>query len=192
MTASIIDDATTLHAYFFEELERARQRTGRDVPDEVCAYVVHMMSEFATRTDVAGRTSAPLAIEFLDARQRTGNARRSALRAVGDRALYIAGVVPKSLDRRGIGVHYADAIGRTAYEEVAEPSGPLSVFAKLARRFGEIAALIAEAVERAPSSMGDDLLAVYERWKAHGHEVDLRRLVRAGVLIDPDRDEQVH
>ncbi len=192
MAPSILDETTTLEAYFFEELERARDRTGRAVSDDVCAYVVHMMAEYATRTDVAGRTAPPLALELLEAKQQRGSARRHALRRVGDRALYIAGVVPKALDRRGIGVHYADAIGRTAYGEVAEPTGPLAVFAKLARRFGEVAALIAAALDSAAPSVSDDLLAVYDRWKEHGHDVDLERLVRAGVLLDPDADGQVH
>ena len=192
MSEPIIDDTTTLQAYFFEEIERAQDRTGRCLPEDIAAYVVAMMARFATRTDVAGRTAPPLAIELLDAKRRQGSARKRALRSVGDRALYIAGVVPRTLDRRGIGVHYAGAIGRTAYGEVAEPTGPLAVFAKLARRFGEVAAVIAEAVESAHPAVGDDLLAVYERWRAHGHEVDLARLVHAGVVIDPDRDDTLH
>ena len=34
-----------------------------------------------------------------------------------------------------------------------------------------------------------DIMAVYTRWREHGDPRDLRRLVQAGVLIDPERSD---
>src|SRR5690606_41872710 len=68
-------------------------------------------------TAVAGRRSEALALDYLRARGQTGAARAHALRGVGDRALYISGVAPRSLHRTPVDVRYVQGIGEAAYRD---------------------------------------------------------------------------
>ncbi len=182
-------DHQTLQSFFFAELEGAQERMGRALPTAVGAYVVDLMARFARRPGVAGRTSRALALQYLSARQASGSARAQALRGVGDRALYIAGVLPRSLDRSPVGVGYVRSIGCSAYREVGNRAGTLVVFEQLADRFDDAANVMGDVVSAANDE--PDLLALYERWRDHGDDADLARLVRAGVLIDPDGSDNL-
>lgn len=186
MTQTFATDHTTLESFFFSEIERAQARHDHSLPTDVEAYVVGLLARYAKRTHVAGRTSRPLAMDYLEARGKQGSRRAKALRHVGDRALYISGVVPRSMARSPVGVGYVRGIGTAAYRAVSnDHSGALEVLARIAARFDEVAAVIGEVAR--PQEERDDLLTIYERWRREGHDHDLRRLVAAGVLIDPER-----
>ncbi|HRI07695.1 MAG TPA: hypothetical protein PKW35_07755 [Nannocystaceae bacterium] len=171
----------SLISFFFERVGEAQQRCRTTLATEVEAYVVHLLSDFVRRTGVAGRKSPPLALQYLSARQ-AGVGKTSALREVGDRALFIAGAVPHSLDRTPVNVRYVRGIGEAAYREVAEGRAALAVFEELAAAFGEASEVIGEVVEAGGESRGD-LLGLYERWRRHGDPRDARRLSAAGVLL---------
>ena len=83
---------TTLESFFYEQIGTAQERAGTELPEEIEAYVVYLLADYARRTGVAGRRSKALALEFLAALAGP----RSSLRELGDRALFIAGVVPRS------------------------------------------------------------------------------------------------
>ena len=116
--------------------------------------------------------------------------RAHALRGVGDRALYISGVVPRSLHRTPVNVKYVHGIGESAYREVAG-DGPLAVLGTLAHMFGEVADVIGDVVELGAVDEPGDLLAVYERWRLHGDPRDAKVLVRAGVMLDREQSDVV-
>lgn len=177
---STLTYAGTLESFFFEQLETARADAGQALPEDVEAYVVHMLAAHARRTNLAGRKSPALATQFLAAREHGP----AALREVGDRALYIAGVVPRSLERTPVNVAYVAGIGEAAYREVHVRKASLEVFARLADRFREIVALLGRMLERHAHGE-DDLLAAYERWRRSEDPRDERRLIAAGVLLDP-------
>jgi hypothetical protein len=169
----------TLESFFFEQLEQA-QGSGRKLGAEIEAYLVHMLAAHARRPHVAGRTSPALATQFLAAREQGA----TALREVGDRALYIAGVVPRSLDRTPVNVNYVVGIGEAAYREIHVRKTRLEVFARLAERFREVVAVLGKmlALEKDEQT---DLLALYERWRRSSDPADAKRLIAAGVLLDP-------
>ena len=173
----------TLESFFFEQLEQAQDaRAESPLGQEIEAYLVHMLAAHARRTNIAGRTSPALATQFLAAREQGP----VALREVGDRALYIAGVVPRSLDRTPVNVAYVAGIGEAAYREVAARKARLEVFARLAERFREIVAVLGQmlALDK-PDKPGEvDLLALYERWRRSNDPADASKLVAAGVLLD--------
>lgn len=186
MPSDVVQHHQTLESFFFEEIEQVQERTGKSLPPDVEAYVVSLLARYARRTGEAGRRSRPIALDYLDARGQSGAARAHALRGVGDRALYISGVVPRSLMRSPVNVRYIRGIGESAYREVGG-SGALVVLRELADTFAEVADVIGEVVEL--ESKGDhapDLLALYERWRAHGDPRDAKLLIRAGVIIDAD------
>jgi len=168
----------TLESFFYAQLEEACDEGGHELEEDVEAYVVHMLAAAARRPQVAGRTSEALATQFLAARHRGP----VALRQVGDRALYIAGVVPRSLERSPVNVNYVAGIGEAAYGELYARKHRLEVFARLADSFREIVGLLGRMLGEEP---GDDLLALYERWRRDKDPAAAARLSRAGVLLDP-------
>lgn len=174
----------TLESFFFEQLEQAQAapRTNR-LGQEIEAYLVHMLAAHARRTNLAGRTSPALATQFLAAREQGA----IALREVGDRALYIAGVVPRSLERTPVDVAYVAGIGEAAYREVAARKARLEVFARLAERFREIVGVLGRmlTLDKPDDPEQADLLALYERWRRTSDPDDARTLLAAGVLLDP-------
>jgi hypothetical protein len=167
----------TLASFFYEQLEqaRSRERLGEDIE----AYVVNLLAVHARRPNVAGRTTPALATQFLAAREHGP----AALREVGDRALYIAGVVPRSLDRTPVSVAYVSGIGEAAYREIHGRSSSLEVFGHLADRFREVVDLLGRMVGQDDET---DLLALYERWRRGLDPRDARRLLESGVLLDPE------
>ncbi|KIG17220.1 hypothetical protein DB30_03533 [Enhygromyxa salina] len=167
----------TLESFFFAQLEQAREGQSDRLGVDIEAYLVHMLAAHARRTNVAGRTSPALATQFMSAREHGAQA----LREVGDRALYIAGVVPRSLDRTPVNVAYVSGIGEAAYREVHVRSARLQVFERLADRFREIVELLGKMLARDDT----DLLSLYERWRERSDPRDARRLLAAGVLLDP-------
>jgi hypothetical protein len=183
----------TLESFFFEEIERAQERCGQSLSNEAEAYVVGLLARFARRTQVAGRRSEPLALDYLRARaERSGVARAQALRGVGDRALYISGVAPRSVHRNAVDVRYVRGIGEAAYREVAERhqnggrwGGALAVLGELAETFEGVSEVIAEIVDLEARGHGHahDLLGLYERWRRDGDPRDRRRLLQAGVRL---------
>ncbi len=184
----------TLESFFFEEIEHAQQRCHRSLSSEVEAYVVGLLARFARRTHDAGRRSAPLALDYLRARGQTGAARASALRRVGDRALYISGVAPRSLERTPVNVRYVRGIGEAAYREVADRAhwgGALAVLGELAESFDGVSEVIGQIVDLEAPGQRTDLLALYERWRRDGDPRDRRRLLDAGVLLDPHGSDQI-
>lgn len=198
MPAEVDAGYQTLESFFFEEIESAQERSGTTLSPEIEAYVVHLLARYARRPHAAGRKSRPLALEYLRARGETGTSRASALRGVGDRALYIAGVAPRSLDRTPVDVRYVRGIGEAAYREVAgrtsaATGGALVVLGELAERFETVAEVIGDVVDLGPSGNGrpDDLLGLYERWRRHRDPRDAKRLVSAGVIIDADGSDLV-
>ncbi len=173
----------SLEAFFFDQVGEAQTRAGANLPREVEAYVVHLLAAFVHRPDVVGRRSGPLALQYLAARAEAGSARAQALRSLGDRALFIAGVVPHSLERSPVNVRYVRSLGASAYREVSDGRGALAVFHALADRFADAAEVISEATDA--RGEGDrDLLGLYDRWRRHGEARDARRLRAAGVVLD--------
>lgn len=168
----------TLESFFYEELEGASEREGMALDRELRAYLVHMLASHARRPQIAGRTSPALATQFLAARESGA----TALREVGDRALYIAGVVPDSLERSPVNVGYVAGIGSAAYREIHARRARLEVFRRLADRFEEIVELLGRMLRGGSGER--DLLGLYERWRRRGDPRDARRLVEAGIHID--------
>lgn len=174
----------TLELYFYEQLEGARGQGARPLDRDVEAYVVNMLAAHVRRTNLAGRTSPALATQYLAARDRGA----TALREVGDRALYIAGVVPASLERGPVDVRYVSGIGEAAYGEIHARKPRLEVFARLADRFREVVDVLRQTL----GGGGDDLLQLYERWRRTADPEDARRLLQAGVLLDPASADVLH
>lgn len=188
MTAGISFDGT-LESFFYERISASLGDRKERLSPDVEAYAVHLLVSFVRRRRVAGRTAPPLALEYLRAVERGP----AALRDVGDRALSIAGIVPHSLSRGPVDVRYVRSIGTSAYAEIAARVPNLSVFEGVAQSFETLEVVLGDAAK--PDDAGDGALSLlerYERWRKSRSRADEIELSRAGVLLDPEGNDEVH
>lgn len=200
-TPGSLATATSLEAFFFERLhghppelettssttdEASRSTSSSSTLDpEVGAYLVQVLVAWARRVGEAGRRSPALALEFMEARARDVQS----LRRVGDRALCIAGIVPRSMTRSPVNLDYVSAIGRSAYSIAAHKARTSELFTALADRFDELADRLGEAAAPEGLSGGlESVLDAYARWQRSRTASDGARLIGAGVVFARGRE----
>jgi hypothetical protein len=81
------------------------------------SYLVFLLMRFVEKPELAG---GALALDYLRGMESAGGVRRDRLRAVGDQCLLYAGLFPQRAERRLVRISYFVALGRTAYQAVAE------------------------------------------------------------------------
>jgi len=163
------------------------------------AYLVELLAE-RLRSDAAPAEAEPtLAEAWLRAREAAGARRAEGLRAVGDRALFVAGFFGESLTRKVVGVGYYRDIGSAAYGDLSAQLGrPAAVgagwdgawrdlYAELAERFGDCLEVLGVVAARARSGRAGDVLHLYERWLATGSPRVVRQLAALGCVVGPER-----
>ncbi|NNL67864.1 MAG: hypothetical protein HKP30_16570, partial [Myxococcales bacterium] len=108
------------------------------------------------------------------------------LRAVGDRALFVAGFFGASLTRRIVGIGYYREIGQAAYGDLQSALSTASDFAalygELAERFGDCLGVLADIGRRARPHGIEGLLHLHDRWLSTGREQDRRALLARGCF----------
>lgn len=182
-----VDVNESLRSFFYQRVEQAMERRRAPLSRETQAYTVNFLASCARKTGLAGRTSRALALDFMEAIERGA----SALRDVGDRALYIAGVVPRSLDRSSVTVRYVTSIGSNAYRAVGGHLPNLTVFGELAEHFDTIRMVVGDAAA-AEEQAHVNLLEVYERWLATRDARDAEILISAGMRLDAPESLDPH
>lgn len=181
----ILDES--LSSFFMEQLEHVQAQRQACLRKDVEAYLVDLLARYALRVGQAGRKSPAFALELLEARERG----TPALREVGDRALFVAGVVPHSLERSAIDTDYVCSIGAEAYRSVFQAKRQLDLFLELSDSFADLVSLMRE-VATPLDNPSTSLIALYERWLETGDEVAEKQLVQAGVRITAPDNTQLH
>jgi hypothetical protein len=184
-------DARSIRELFAELLSGAAEQLGAQPSPLASSYLLELLEERLRRPGGMGRAregERGLGEALLEARQERGARRVEKLRALGDRALFVAGVFGESLCRNLVDIDYYGQIGRAAYADVSlslavhtrEATWP-GLFRELAEDFPTFVDLLAEVGDRTRARQAD-LLRVYDRYVRTGSERDRRRLVRRGVV----------
>lgn len=135
-------------------VHEAGERAGCPLDEPRESYLVFVLLRHQRDAHLLARTQA---LEWLHAQALAGTVRADALRDVGDRCLLIAGLYPGLAERRRVGTGYFVELGRSAYRDLADAgrSAYASLFAQLARGFGElVATLQALRAEGGPPAPG--------------------------------------
>lgn len=111
-------------------LGEGEARAGCALGEEVQSYLVFALLRHLRDPQLLGRV---LALEWLEAHDRSGAQRVDTLRDVGDRCLLIAGLFPQQASRRRVDGGYFIALGRSAYGSAADAASPgyAALFAQL-------------------------------------------------------------
>ena len=123
------------------------RQAGIELGESVQSYLVFVLMRYLRDGALAAHV---LALDWLEAAERTGQARADALRDVGDRCLLIAGRFPRLAERRCVGPDYFSNLGSGAYLGVAEAAraGYAALFAELARAFDAMVSVLAALPRR--------------------------------------------
>lgn len=158
------------------------------------AYLVDLLAEQVRAAGPSAEAAPTLAEAWLKARAAEGSERLQGLRAVGDRALFVAGFFGASLTRRMVGIDYYRDIGQAAYgdlQSALSANGFGALYGELAARFGDCLGVLAAIGRRARPDGVEGLLHLYDRWLSTGQEEDRRALLARGCFLGPLRDRSV-
>ncbi len=111
------------------------------------------------------------------------------LKKLGDTSLVVSGFFSDRLARSLVDVDYYIAMGERAYDGAADLavgqrglSALREIFAELSHNFVRLVDCLMEVSERARTTAADDLVRLYERWRATGSRRLMRRLASEGIL----------
>lgn len=141
----------------------AEALSGVQLDEELESYLVFTLMRYLRRPEMTQRI---LALDFLEAFQRTHPQRSEALRDVGDQCLLYSGLFPRRAERRRVRVSYYVSLGRSAYQHLADSlSKTADLFAHLAAEF--VAAMDTLQAIRVMGQQTTGLLPAqaYELWQ---------------------------
>lgn len=113
---------------FFDVVKETQAKTGYELPENLEAYVVMLLSHFVDRPDYLPEKS--FAEAYLRLKQPAGISAKD----LGDTCLFISGVFPTYGSKHGIKRSYYQEIGIGSYEMVAQTMHP-DLFHQLAVHF---------------------------------------------------------
>ena len=113
------------------------------------------------------------------------------LQQLGDLSLFLGALFPEHYTRRGIRQDYLVGMGCGAYDYLADNARRgRHVFSELAGAFSVMLELVANACSADQELVNEDILALYERWRATRNPRAKRRLEAAGIY--PTEDDTNH
>lgn len=187
-------DSGSIREYFHVSINSAFHRNGVEARTDTRAYIVNVLTFFNNSAHLFGndrgrRDIRPLAMLYADAvYAETTSERYSALRQLGDTALFISGIFPDSLPRKAVGIDYYVGMGRSAYSAAAESVTQLpsvaaakAVFGELCDKFVAVVDVLNDVSARSNLASNTDVLRLYESWLKTGSRYAARRLRALGV-----------
>jgi hypothetical protein len=113
------------HIAFYDVVKESQAKSGYELPHDVEAYIVMLLSDFVDRNDIP--PDSTFAEMFLTIRN------KQEAKALGDTCLFVAGAFPRLKARHGISRRYYQDIGSTSYEMASDMN--IDLFPVLAKHF---------------------------------------------------------
>ena len=180
--------------FFQEALHEAIARNRISTCHETTLYLSNLLTVFIQPEQLFGQTEdgvtlKPLAEIYADAVDAPSiNGRDTALRHLGDVALFISGLFPQSLSRSLVDVDYYISMGGSAYGFLADSSRISrstrvfrTVFYELSDRFPEFVDILAEVGDNTNLRNDGDVLRLYEIWLCSGSKNAADKLQNLGI-----------
>lgn len=190
-------EATSLRAYFYQELDAVFEKQAADLSDETRAYMVNLLHHYSRSDEVfewyeQRITLRPLAMLYGEAvHARNPGERRLMLRRLGDIALFIAGVFSPSLERKPVGVDYYINMGGTAYDWLSDSlaaTGDRSLCWKTFRELAENFEAMVSALDLFADTSGlrgnDRAVDLHRKWQDESIAKPVGRLRGTGLEVD--------
>lgn len=166
---------------FGEKVRRIAKLRG--LSDGSASYLTQLLIQ-KTRSENAP-VPATLFDMYREALEADGGVAASRFKALGDQALFILGVFPESLKRRGVSAAYYSDMGSGAYSQAASLVGRGGVLVELAKGFSHATWTFRDVFEEFRLETSDDVLGLYAEWERTGSLRVLRRLQELGFHLLP-------
>ncbi|MCB1847123.1 MAG: hypothetical protein KDI04_06960 [Halieaceae bacterium] len=187
----------SLSEYFREQLTIHSRQLEPPPREDTRWYLGNLLVRFCRSEDFfayeEGRFDLrPLALLYRDALEAPNEYQRcQLLQQLGDLSLFVAALFPENYSRRGIRQDYLVGMGCGAYDYLADNARRgRHVFSELAAGFSVMLELVAKACDADQELADEDILALYERWRATRSPRARRRLEAAGIY--PAEGDPLH
>lgn len=186
---STVDPTSNLFDWFHQRVRRARSATGAHLSEDGTLYLVQLLAERA-REDRAAPRAHTLAELHARAVEAPPAEQARTYRELGDRALYVVGYFPETLERQTVNPTYYVDMGSAAYARTDQ------VFKRwFANAFGEIFSELAHSFQACASVLGavrqsfddepDLIMRLYTEWLETGDGPTGDRLRALGLVLPP-------
>lgn len=163
-----------LHGFFRDEVQASRRHIGVSLGEHTEFYLVHLLVEYAHRTDVSEFSlDEPLLVLHQRAREAPLAQQLIIFKQMGDWALYVAGFFAEFIERSLVTLDYYTAMGTAAYRNVAsltsaahKPQTVHGTYVELADKFVSVVDVLTQISHRSRqrNSTDIDLLKLYDRY----------------------------
>ncbi len=196
----------SIKSYFYQALSDICERRKVDSSQSSIAYIVNLLCQYA-RSDQffnwdqnTGYDLRPLALLYGDAVQAKNSGQRvSALRRLGDVALFISGMFNPSLSRKPVGLDYYINMGGGAYgwlsDDLENGNGSSldsEVFRELSARFANFVTILDELADSSSLRGDKDLIALYEMWLRTNDPRIAEKIEQLGVPVSSVTNQITH
>lgn len=192
--------------YFYQSLNKVCERRSTDASDSSLAYIVNLLDQYVRVDQLfewnqdTGYGLQPLALMYGEAvNARDEQHRISALRRLGDIALFISGLFVTSLVRKPVDVNYYIKMGGGAYGWLSESLQRQSrsslnpdVFRELSQQFGEFVGVLDEFADTSSLRSDKDMLKLYEDWLSSSDPAIASKLSKASVASNETEKKLIH
>jgi hypothetical protein len=185
--------------YFKELVETAIAHQGLAATELTTYYVVQLLAGSLEHSpgdeaDDGVDEDVPLALRLFNALESGGPRRRTTLKRIGDRSLFVSGFFSDSLQGTLVDVDYYVSIGGFAYQMLSRIGSDTfsPVFAELGDKFVSFVDVLSEISERTSCASNADVLRLYERWLKTRSPRSGRLLVERGVMPNAGASTRTH
>jgi hypothetical protein len=155
----------TVTAQWYALIQDARKSTSIQLPEELESYLVFLLMRFSEHPELF---NSILAIDFLESHAKWGEARKLALRDVGDKCLLYAGLFPGKARKRRVKISYYVALGQSAYNTLSifQSNNSALLFKHLGQQFVELMDTLhsIRALDTHSAAFSLDLIEAHELW----------------------------
>lgn len=181
--------------FFHAAVQTALHNQQLNVSYETSLYISNLLTSFVYAERLYDQTPdglmlRPLANHYQDALEaRSIYDRITALRRMGDIALFISGLFARSLNRSLVDIDYYISMGGHAYGHLSDSNyRPATaslkhVFSELSRKFIDLMDVLSEVAETSNLGSNHDVLRLYEIWLKSGSRHAAEKLKLAGIHV---------
>jgi len=152
-------------------------------------YLVYLLHGFCTKPDIV---SSILGIEFLESLQSRDKERSQALRAVGDKCLFLSGLFPSRAKRFALNLSYFVDIGQSAYFSAAQSTSQGDILSLLSAEFIKVMDVMHGIREVAKNEPLIKQLEAIQLWHDTGDDhalVIAKRFGNDNLILDEAKDK---
>lgn len=184
--------------FFRQEVVAAAAHVGVQLDPASEWYLVQLLCVQSHGHDTQEAGREPLALLYGRAAAAPDTERAKLLKALGDRALYVAGFFAESVERSLVDVDYYVTMGGRAYSELSgllhghrRAQGVQQVYRTLGRGFARYVDVLNQVASRSRGLSGNDadLLRLYERW-VKTKNVRVKKMLQGRGLSVREADDE--